>query len=249
MLSRARACSCRLVDDDALSALHAPSLLSLDVTSCTSSTARGVAAAVSRSPLLTHLFMRGLALSDDAVSRIAGSLPALVSVELGSSNPFGGGVGGTFTGAALLALAQACPLLQHVTAAGSGLLLLDADAAAAVRLMPHLHSLDVSGNGRVGDATLLAVSMHCPLLSTAKLFRCVDVTDVGLSRLRSCSTLTHVDVGSCSKLTAAGMEEFLRRPPTMLTHVVCGGIPALRPAAVAAALRTVAGPTIAVVLQ
>lgn len=220
--------SCRLLTSEALSSVRLPLLTTLDVSSCRLVHASAVAAvAASCGPVLQHLFMRGVQTTDRALADIAALCPKLLTLEFGSSNPFGGGVGGSFTHAALRAFASACPSLQHLCATGSDTGLPDAGAGAALALAPALTSLDLSGNALLGPATLTALAAACPRLLRLSLFRCGQVRGQELLLLRSLPRLAHVDVSHCALVSGEAVVD-LSHACAGLRSLVAAGLPSLR---------------------
>ena len=230
---------CRLLSDEGLRVLRLPSLVSLDVSSCVALSADAVVAAVRHSPHLRVLHMRGVDVSDAAISAIAAACPRLESLSFGSNNPFGGGRGGAFTAAAIDAVVSCCHDLEQLTAVGSGSGLVDDQLAAALRAhpLPHLTSVDFSGNTRVGDAVVTALVDVCPRLQSVKLFRCTAVADAGVMALMYLPSLTVVDIGNCTSITTSGLMDAVQRLPASLSRLRCGGLRALRESDVVRTLR------------
>ena len=199
---------CRSITATDLEHLSVPSLHSLDVSSCGAGvTATGVVRVASAAPNLQHLAARGVVLDDAALVALTASCRLLTSLSFGNSNPFGcrRTVPPPVTAVGLTALAANTPHLQHLVMAANGAVSApDTDVAALVRRLPNLHAVDFSGHVMVGDATAAALAAS-PWLTSASLFRCLALTDVGaraLLRHGAGAGAPAVDFGGCTHLSA-----------------------------------------------
>ena len=224
-----RICSCRVLEDAAFAELRLPALRSLDISWCKNVKQATLLAMVRCSPRLERLCMRGVPCDDATLSGIASACPALQVVEFGSGNPFGGGIGSTFTAAGVSDLLSRCVALTHVAAVGSGAAVQDSELAAAIEgsNARHLRTLDVSGNTGVGDSTARAITSHCFDVTHLNLFRCAALSPSGLVTLAQLPRLEVLDISHCTALTPDALVEFVAKGPS-LRRVTADGWPSLR---------------------
>lgn len=211
--------------------LSLPHLRSLDVTSCKLLSGSCLAAVAARSPRLERLCFRGVGVDDTVLASLASSCPLLAVLEFGSGNPFGGGIGGTFSSSGLLAVTSSCKHLTHLVAAGSGARVVDADLAACLPSARSLRTLDISGNTAVGNATLAALGAHCAHLTHLNAFRCGGITGAGLLSLLPLPSLEVVDISHCLSVRLEDLSEFLLRCQP-LKRLIASGLPFLKDSSV-----------------
>jgi hypothetical protein len=175
----------------------------------------------SRSPQLERLVLRSCTIDDNVLGAVAAACPRLRVLEFGSGNPFGGGVGSTFSARGISSVLAGCPGLEHLVAVGSGPRVTDAEAAAALSPARSLRTVDVSGNTSLGDGFLAALGRACPAVSSLGLFRCEAVSLAGLSAL---PLLEVLDVSHCPLMQLEDLANFVQRSCPRLQRLVCTGV-------------------------
>ena len=221
---------CPEIDDCGLEALTEffPELRALDISGCTSVTARGVKElrALGKLEVLTAANcdfnddalrelsqtrqLRSLSLRGSQRATVAGyrALVALENLEALDLSNSGG-----LTSAALYALTQKLQKLNTLSIANCPRLA--NHTLKSLRFTKQLHTLDVSGFPHLEDYGLEYLVQSAPNLRTLDLTGCPEINDEGMRVLLKLGQLERIDLRGCKGVSAAGAKVLTDAKPKL----------------------------------
>ena len=213
----------RLLSDATLDLLsmHAPGLLSLDVTGCPKLTSAAVVRLLATSNgRLRHLLLRGTrACTGVTIQALARLAPQLVELDASSDDVLMGST--AITDADVHKLVHACGGLRTLKLQGQ-VALSDDKLACAMMLLPQLVELDLTACEGVGDDTVATVARFCPNLRVLRISE-TAVSDRSIAALSCSRRLRILDVARCDAVTLPGVLRCVEKL-TVMHHLLVGGL-------------------------
>jgi len=153
---------------------------------------------ISKCHSLEKLNAHGLKITDDAVKALSRGCNKLLSLQLSSSNPFGGG--SLLSDASLYDIAT-IRSLRFLDLEGSSLVS-DSGIGFLVSQCRSLERLNVGGCFKLSDLAVTKIASNCQHLTHLSLFFCENITDVGMRDVVAClCNLQVLDLHGCKNVT------------------------------------------------